>query len=92
LREAQAISGSGIRNQETGIRSVSGGFAAGVVKTHPFRIGWGERSDAQHLACAKRKPLQGSGFRNQETGIRLIGGGFAAGKKQQNTDRFSSVS
>jgi hypothetical protein len=32
LREAQAI--SGIRDQETGIRSVSGGVAAGVTKIH----------------------------------------------------------
>ncbi|MDR1162418.1 MAG: hypothetical protein LBM17_01085 [Candidatus Accumulibacter sp.] len=37
------------------------------MPTLPACIGWGERSDAQHLACAKRKPLQGSGIRRQES-------------------------
>ncbi|MDR1162424.1 MAG: hypothetical protein LBM17_01115 [Candidatus Accumulibacter sp.] len=39
---------------------------AGKMPTLPECIGWGERSDAQHLACVKRKPLQGSGIRRQE--------------------------
>jgi hypothetical protein len=34
-------------------------------------IGWGERSDAQRLACAKRKPFQGSGVRRQISERRL---------------------
>ncbi|MDR1163182.1 MAG: hypothetical protein LBM17_05005, partial [Candidatus Accumulibacter sp.] len=40
---------------------------AGKMPTLPECIGWGERSDAQHLACAKRKPLQESEDKNRET-------------------------
>ncbi|MDR1276808.1 MAG: DciA family protein [Candidatus Accumulibacter sp.] len=67
LRAALGKLVSHARDQGSGDREGSGGFAAEVTKPHPLRIGWGERSDAQHLACAKRKPFQVSGIRRQES-------------------------
>jgi hypothetical protein len=61
------------------------------TRSPQVRIGWGERSDAQHLACAKRKPFQGSGIRNQETGIRSISGGFAAGVTKPHREYHPTV-
>ncbi|MDR1163674.1 MAG: hypothetical protein LBM17_07590, partial [Candidatus Accumulibacter sp.] len=56
---------TGDRRQETGdrrqisyrrLRRRRKIHEAGKMPTLPECIGWGERSDAQHLACAKRKP------------------------------------
>jgi hypothetical protein len=74
-----SLQGSGIRDQMSGIRSVTGGFAAAVTKIHPG-IGRGEWNEPQReeeisparqsakrdLVGARRAvPYQVSGIRGQ---------------------------